>query len=55
LVKGDGLYICGMGVLKIPRIADNALVAIILMIAESKPSEKDVMVGLIENLVNKRN
>ena len=37
------------------RIADNALVAITLMIAESKPSEKDVMVNLIVNLINKRN
>jgi len=25
------------------------------MIAESKPSEKDVMVNLIVNLINKRN
>jgi prophage maintenance system killer protein len=37
------------------RIADNALVAITLMIAESKPSEKDVMVNLIVNLINKHN
>jgi prophage maintenance system killer protein len=37
------------------RIADNALVAITLMIAESKPSEKNVMVNLIVNLINKHN
>ena len=37
------------------RIADNALVAITLMIAESKPSEKDIMVSLIVNLINKHN
>jgi hypothetical protein len=37
------------------RIADNALVAITLMIAESKPSEKGVMVNLIVNLINRRN
>ena len=36
------------------HIADNALVAITLMIAESKPAEKDVMVKLIVNLINRR-
>jgi prophage maintenance system killer protein len=37
------------------RINDNAIVAITLMIAESERSEKDVMVNLIVNLINKHN
>ena len=37
------------------RIADNALVALTLMIAVSKPEEKDTMVKVIVNLINKRN
>ena len=37
------------------RVADNALVAITLMIAESKPKEKDIIVGLVVNLINKAN
>ena len=37
------------------RIADNALVAITLMIAESQPKEKDVITALIVNLINKLN
>ena len=37
------------------RIADNALVALTLMIAGSKPEEKDTMVKVIVNLINKRN
>lgn len=37
------------------RIADNALVAITLMIAESNPAEKETMVRLIVNLINNRN
>jgi prophage maintenance system killer protein len=37
------------------RIADNALVALTLLIAESKPVEKDVMVKVIVNLINSRN
>ena len=34
------------------RIADNTLVALTLMIAESKPEEKDVMVKVVVNLIN---
>ncbi len=34
------------------RIADNALVALTLMIAESKSDEKDMMVKVIVNLIN---
>ena len=37
------------------RIADNALVAITLMIAESQPKEKDIIVALAVNLINKLN
>jgi len=37
------------------RIADNALVALTLMIAESKPEEKDMMVKVVVNLINVRN
>jgi prophage maintenance system killer protein len=45
LYKGDGAR----------RIADNALVALTLMIAESKPDEKDMMVKVVVNLINRRN
>lgn len=37
------------------RIADNTLVALTLMIAESKTEEKDVMVKVIVNLINQAN
>jgi prophage maintenance system killer protein len=37
------------------RIADNALVALTLMIAESKPDEKDMMVKVVVNLINMKN
>jgi len=37
------------------RIADNTLVALTLMIAESKAEEKDIMVKLVVNLINKEN
>ncbi|MBQ4421257.1 MAG: virulence protein RhuM/Fic/DOC family protein [Bacteroidales bacterium] len=37
------------------RIADNALVALTLMIAESRPEEKDIMVKVVVNLINKDN
>ncbi|MBM3420937.1 MAG: cytochrome C biogenesis protein CycH [Bacteroidetes bacterium] len=37
------------------RIADNALVALTLMIAVSKPDEKDTMTRVIVNLINKNN
>lgn len=36
----------------IKRLSDGTLVAITLMIAESKPDEKDVMVKLVMNLLN---
>ena len=36
----------------VKRISDGTLVAITLMIAESSPEEKDVMVKLVMNLLN---
>ena len=37
------------------RLADNTLVALTLMIAESKTEEKDVMVKVVVNLINQKN
>ncbi len=37
------------------RIADNALVALTLMIAVSKTEEKDTIIKIIVNLINKKN
>ena len=37
------------------RIADNTLVALTLMIAESRTEEKDIMVKVVVNLINKDN
>jgi len=37
------------------RIADNALVALTLMIAVSKPEEKETMIKVIVNLINRNN
>ena len=37
------------------RLADNSLVALTLMIAESRTEEKDVMVKVVVNLINQRN
>ena len=37
------------------RIADNALVALTLMIAESKPRDKDIITKVIVNLINRGN
>jgi len=36
------------------RIADNALVALTILIAESNPAHKDIMVRLVINLINER-
>ena len=47
LDKNDVLFQDG-----IKRLSDGTLVAITLMIAESKPEEKDVMVKLVMNLLN---
>jgi prophage maintenance system killer protein len=37
------------------KIADNALVALTLMIAESKPDEKETMIKVVVNLINLKN
>lgn len=37
------------------RIADNALVALCLLIAESNPREKETIVKVVVNLINKNN
>ena len=46
LVRNNALYKDGQ-----KRISDGALVAITLMIAESEPKEKDIMVHLVMNLL----
>jgi prophage maintenance system killer protein len=45
LYRGDGTK----------RIADNALVAMTLLIAESRPAEREVLTRVMVNLVNRRN
>ncbi len=37
------------------RIADNALVAMTLLIAESKPTERDIITAMTVNLINRKN
>lgn len=37
------------------RLADNALVALTLLIAESRPEEKEMMTRVVVNLINARN
>ena len=37
------------------RLADNALVALTLLIAESRPEEKEIIVKVIVNLINRSN
>ena len=37
------------------RIADTALVAFTLLIAESKPDEREIMVKVVINLINGKN
>jgi prophage maintenance system killer protein len=37
------------------RIAENALVAMTLLIAESQPAEKDILVKVVVNLIGKKN
>lgn len=52
-------FMVGNGILYNPdgskRIADNTLVALTLMIAESRTEEKDIMVKVVVNLINKNN
>jgi hypothetical protein len=35
-----------------PLLADNAMVALALLVAESEPSQKDLMVRLVLNLID---
>ena len=56
------LFICFLsrnGILYRPdggkRLADNALVALTLLIAESRPDEKETIVKVIVNLINRSN
>lgn len=51
LQKNAALYRADGG----KRIADNALVAMALLIAESRPDEKDVLTRVVVNLINRRN
>ena len=37
------------------RLADNALVALTLLIAESRPADKDVLTKVVVNLINREN
>ncbi|HEY1060103.1 MAG TPA: Fic family protein [Daejeonella sp.] len=37
------------------RIADNTLVALTLMIAESRPDEREMMMKVVINLINQKN
>ncbi len=46
---------CKICTYHIKRIADNTLVALTLMIAESRTEEKDVMVKVVVNLINQEN
>jgi len=51
-MAGHGmLYRAGGG----KRIADNALVALTLLIAESRPAEKETIVKVVVNLINGNN
>ena len=51
LEKNRALYRADGG----KRIADNALVAMTLLIAESRPEEMDVLCRVVVNLINRRN
>jgi len=52
-------FMAGNGILYNPdgskRIPDNTLVALTLTIAESRTEEKDIMVKVVVNLINKNN
>ena len=52
-------FLGGCGTLYRPdgskRLADNALVALTLLIAESRPEEKDTIVKVVVNLINRDN
>ena len=48
-LAGNGLLEDGAG---LPRISDNALVALALLIAESEPHDKELIIRLILNLLS---
>jgi hypothetical protein len=50
LEKNEALYHPGGA----KRIADNALVAMTLLIAESPPQEKDLLTRVLVNLISRR-
>ena len=52
-VNGEKGILYGMNSRK--HTADNTLVALTLMIAESRTEEKDVMMKVVVNLINKNN
>ncbi|MDD4847876.1 MAG: virulence protein RhuM/Fic/DOC family protein [Bacteroidales bacterium] len=51
-MNSNGILYCPDGT---KRLADNTLVALTLMIAESRTEEKDVMVKVVVNLINREN
>lgn len=51
LVQNNALYSLKTGERK---INDNALAALALLVAESKPHDKDIMVSLVVNLINSK-
>ena len=51
-MERNGILYCADGS---KRIADNTLVALTLMIAESRTEEKDIMVKVVVNLINQQN
>jgi prophage maintenance system killer protein len=47
-LRRNGLQALGDGS---PRLADNAMVALALLVAESEPAQKDLMIRLVLNLL----
>ena len=47
-LRRNGLLLCVDGQ---PRLADNAMVALALLIAESAPAQKELMIRLVLNLL----
>lgn len=53
MVSGENGLLYKEGGIK--RIADNALVALTLMIAESNPNDREIILTLMVNLINRNN
>ncbi len=51
-LDANGILYAGYGH---KRIGDNTLVALILMIADSLPEDKDIIIKVIGNLINRDN